>query len=200
MPVPAIPEAGRPIGALPMRRPLAPPFARPSGWTLVEASVTAAVAAGLLALALPSMATLRLHLQVQASLHALSASMALARANAVQRGVPTTACPSADGLSCRVDADWSSGWIVYVDPGLQPQPASPDALIEVAPALPPGLQLMGSPGRPRLRYQPDGMAGGHNLSLRLCGRGAGAPLHATVVVSRGGRVRVQRPVGAGTPC
>lgn len=172
--------------------------APPRGLTLVELCATLLVASVALALALPAMADLQDRVRRQAALHALTASLAGARIAAVGRGRPVTACPSRDGRRCRDDLDWRDGWIVYVDPDRRPQPASPADILQHAPPLPRGLALWSSPGRHRVRFQPDGMAGGSNVSLRLCSAGAAPRQHATVTISLSGRTRT-RPSATPAP-
>jgi type IV fimbrial biogenesis protein FimT len=172
---------------------------RPSGLTLVELVTTLAVAAILLALAGPPLSRLLAEARVLNGLHSLTLALGLARLTAVTEGVPVTVCPSADGRRCRFDLTWDEGWIVYRDPGRQPQPETPEALILHQPAPGSGLQVRSSIGRHRVRYQPTGFSGGSNLTLRVC---AGRPArHAgNVVVSLAGRPRTQRVRDADTPC
>lgn len=172
--------------------------APPRGLSLVELCATLLVLAVVLAMALPAFADLGERLRRQTALHGLTASLAGARIAAVGRGRPVTACPSRDGLRCRDDLDWRDGWIVYVDPGRRPQPAAPADILQHAPPLPRGLALWSSPGRHRVRFQPDGMAGGSNVALRLCATGAAPRLLATVTISLSGRTRT-RPATTPAP-
>ncbi len=176
------------------------PSSPPRGLSLVELCATLLVVSITLALALPALGGLRERLRQQAALHALTSSLAAARIAAVTRGRPVTACPSRDGLRCRDDLDWRDGWIVYVDPRRLPQPPDQAHVLQHAPALPAGLRLWSTTGRHRVRYQPDGMAGGSNVSLRLC-TDAGVPRHlATVTVSLSGRARTRPAETPAAPC
>ena len=163
---------------------------RHAGFSLVELVATVAVLAIVLALALPSFRALAERHQSLGAFHSLTAALAGARIAAIQRGRPVSVCPSADGRSCRTDGDWSKGWLVYSDPERSPQPASPDAILWVEQRSDEAVLIRASSGRPRVRYQPTGFAGGSNASLRLCTRD-GRHL-GSIVVNLAGRARSER--------
>ena len=160
---------------------------RQGGFTLVELVATLAVLAVLLALALPSLRELRERQQALAAFHALTVALAQARFAAIQRGRPVTVCPSLDGLGCREDLVWDDGWLVYADPRRQAQPADPADILWVERLGAGGVGIRSTTGRHRVRYQPTGLAGGNNVSLRLCSRD-GRHL-GNVVVNGAGRAR-----------
>jgi type IV fimbrial biogenesis protein FimT len=172
---------------------------RSLGYTLVELATCVAVAAILLAVAGPPLSRLMAEARLLNGLHAMTSSLALARLAAVSEGVPVTVCPSADGRTCRLDLTWDAGWIVYRDPRRQPQPTSADALLLHQQAPSGNLRIRSSIGRHRVRYQPSGLSGGNNLTLRVC---IGDPArHAgNVVVNLAGRPRTRRIPGAWPPC
>lgn len=169
------------------------------GFTLAELVVTVAVLGITLALAVPSMARLRERAQTLDALHGLTSSLAQARMSAVMRGRPVSVCPSADGLRCRGDLVWDAGWLVFVDADRSGQPAGPTAIIRHYPRSPDDPPVRATPGRHRVRYQPDGMAGGSNISLSLCRRGD-ASLIGRVVVNLAGRVRSENLQDRQVPC
>lgn len=170
------------------------------GFTLVELVVTVLVLAIALAVALPAFGALRERFAAMNTFHALTAALMSARMAAITHGRPVTVCPSADGLSCRLDLRWDQGWIVYRDPGRTPQPADAGAILWVERRAPGPLAVRSSVGRHRVRYQPTGFSGGNNLSLRACSL-RGAHLLGAVVVNVGGRARVEwAREGQNTPC
>ena len=157
------------------------------GFTLVELVVALAVLAIMLAVALPSFRALRERQQALAAFHSLTVALAQARMAAIQRGRPVTVCPSRDGRHCREDLAWDEGWLVYADPRRRPQPDDEAAILWVERREAGGVAVRSTLGRHRVRYQPTGLSGGNNLSLRLCSRD-GRHL-GSVVVSRAGRAR-----------
>lgn len=84
------------------------------GVTLVELSTTLLTAAVALTLGIPAFGVLRADFRYSQVSSDLMASFALARSEAVRRGVEVSVCPSGDGLTCTdpPSADWSTGWIV----------------------------------------------------------------------------------------
>ena len=167
------------------------------GFSLVEAVAVVAVASILLALALPSFRGLLERQRTGAALHLLATDLALARNTAISRRTPVTVCPSrGDGL-CRVDTDWSTGWLIYLDPKRSPQPrTSGDILQQSHQPVHPTIRVQSTVGRLRVRYQPAGFSGGTNLTLRIC---AGEHLYGEVVVNNAGRPRTHRRTDS-APC
>lgn len=164
-----------------------------AGFTLIELLAAIAVVATLATMAAPAMTRAWQRTNILQALHATTSSLAIARTVAITRGQPVTLCPSNDGVNCSGDLDWSSGWIVFVDPGRRHQPASQDQVIEVAAAIKGNLTLRSSAGRPRIRYLPHGWASGTNASLHLCSKGGRGVLLASVIINNAGRTRTVRP-------
>lgn len=165
------------------------------GFTLLELLVALAIAGVLFGVAVPSMNTLLTTMRVHGASHQLTAEFALARALAISRNTPVTACPS-DGQRCLAGSDWSDGWIVFTDPGRRNQPDSPDAIVSHHQARRDGIRIHSTQGRPRLRYLPTGMSGGSNLTVSICNANR---LHARIIVNNAGRTRSER-ASKGTPC
>ena len=161
---------------------------RTRGWSLLELVAVLAVLAVLLAAAYPSMAVLSERMDRLRAFNSLTTALAQARMTAVARGRPVTVCPSADGRTCRGDLVWDDGWLVYFDPSRSPQPAHSDDVLWAETRNPGQIAIRGTIGRHRVRYQPTGMSGGNNASLRLCSRKRGVHL-GSVVVNMAGRVR-----------
>ncbi len=79
------------------------------GFTLVELMVTVVVAAILLALAIPSFATMIRKNRAASDISALTTTIAYARSEAVARGRNVCVTPSTNGGA------WKNGWKVRVD-------------------------------------------------------------------------------------
>ncbi len=85
-----------------------------SGLTLVELLVTVAVVAILAIIAPPMLANILDSNRSIAQYNQLAGSLALARSEAIKRGVVISVCGSSDGATCDT-ANWESGWLVFTD-------------------------------------------------------------------------------------
>ena len=161
------------------------------GFTLVECVITLAVTAVLCSLALPGFSDLLRKQRTATALHLLSAQLAQARNTAIMRKQPATLCPSSGDGRCRLDGDWSRGWLLYDDPGKKDQPTSTSTILsEQRKPFPDSVTVTSSKSRPRLRYQASGQSGGSNLTLSICQDGL---LQGEVIVNNVGRVRTRKP-------
>lgn len=168
-----------------------------AGFSLIELVVTVAVAAIILAIALPAFGAMLQHARERRAYELLTLAFASARLESVKAGRPVTVCPSSDGLGCRDDDVWTQGWIIYEDPERSPQPGDGDAVLQRFDAIGKGLRLRSSAGRKRVRFVPSGWAYGSNVSVRLCGSDG---YLGAVIVNIAGRARTERQHGGPTPC
>ena len=161
-----------------------------AGFTLVEALTTLAAAALTLTVALPTFSGVIERNRTTATLHQLSADMAMARTSAIVQRRQVVVCPKAGDQRCSELADWSLGWLVFTDADGNRQPDAPADVLRITDA--PGgagrLQLLSS--RPFLRYQVDGRSAHSNLTVHVC---SGGLLQGQVVVNNHGRARTARP-------
>lgn len=156
-----------------------------AGLSLVEQVMVLAVLIVLAGIAVPSMARLLGSHRLQSAQFDYLAAMRYARAEAVQTGTHVLLCPSRDGNRCGDDTDWNRGWLLALD---RDHDGHPDGAPLRVRRLDGKLTVLGSSGRDRVRFLPDGSALGSNLSLLLCSRDApGSAL--LVVVSNAGRAR-----------
>jgi type IV fimbrial biogenesis protein FimT len=157
------------------------------GFTLLESLITMAILAIVVAISIPSMAALVARHRTVSNVNQLITHMHLTRSTAITRRASAVLCPSLDGQRCQQGTDWSHGWIVFTDPDGDYQPgSSSDVLLSESRGDGSGITVHSSAGRTRLRYRPDGLASGTNLTLSLCRSGQ---LVARVVVNNTGRPR-----------
>lgn len=88
---------------------------RQRGLTLVELMVTLAVGIILLAVALPMYRSITANNRVAGQTNALVSALQLARSEAVTRLAPVTVCARSNDTTCGTSANWSNGWLVFVD-------------------------------------------------------------------------------------
>lgn len=163
------------------------------GATLIELLMAALVLAVLGTLAVPAFGTLLERSRVQAADQAFVAALHFAREAAVRSGARTLVCPSVDGTHCIDDGHWEAGWVVAIDRDRDGQPDTGPLLRgdhDSTNRIPQGatrLRLQSSVGRPRVVFQPDGSAGGSNVTLLICRPGGQSG--RGIVVSNSGRIR-----------
>jgi type IV fimbrial biogenesis protein FimT len=84
------------------------------GFTLIELMITIAVAAILLAIAIPSYRTMILNNRQDSVVDAVMTALNYARNTALSTDQPDTVCPNGGGGAC--GAAWSAGWLVNTAP------------------------------------------------------------------------------------
>lgn len=157
------------------------------GFTLIELMLALAVAAVLGSLAAPAMSEFVARQRIDAAAHDIAAHINLARLQAVTHAERVVLCPSVNGAECTGMNRWDAGWIVFRDRDNNGRPDAPDDLLRVGAAL--KRLAVDSAGRTRIRYQPDGTAGGSNLTIKLCDPER-PEIARAVIVSNPGRPRV----------
>ena len=88
---------------------------RSRGFTLIELMITLVLAAIILTLAVPGFQDIIRNNRAATQANELVTALGLARSEAVKRGARVSLCPSTDQASCTGGADWSNGWIVFLD-------------------------------------------------------------------------------------
>jgi type IV fimbrial biogenesis protein FimT len=92
-----------------------PVLTRASGVTLIELTMTMAIVAVLMAVAIPSFQYVTNSNRISSEANALLGDMQFARGEAIKQGLTVIVCTSSDQKTCSGSTSWKSGWIVYVD-------------------------------------------------------------------------------------
>lgn len=158
------------------------------GFTLVEALTALAVAAVLIAVAVPawSAAVARGHAMDAQTRITTTLVRVVERSSAV--GQEVVVCPSPDGARCVASTDWSGGWIGFADLDGDRQRRDGEPIVHVDTRLEGRATLVTSAGRSRLVFQPSGGNAGSNVTFTLC-HPAISDKATTLVLANNGRMR-----------
>ncbi len=172
--------------------------ARQAGLTLLELLVTLTVTAILGVTVVPAMLDLIDRNRISASLNELVTHIHLARSQAIKNRYRAILCPSNDGRTCLRSGEWHHGFMLFDDNNGNRKPDPDERVIRFRKALP-GVTMTSSRYRNKIVYQSNGMAGGTNLTITICGSRA-AP--QAIILSNTGRPRTadKRPDGKPLKC
>ena len=128
------------------------------GFSLLELLVTIAVAAILLAVAIPSYRSVVQRNAMAATVNDLVGDLNYARSQAVTRGQDVFVCSSNNQLNCNGGKDWSTGWVIYaaVDPSENSPTPTKDNRLRVHGPVGAGFQI--SAGGGSLSFNSSGFA------------------------------------------
>lgn len=162
------------------------------GFTVIEALITVAILAILLALAAPGFSKFIKDNRRAGAVNDLIVSVQIARSEATRRGQRVVVCPSNDAQTdCADTTDWSGGWIVHAITADGPE------VIRVFPATP---LVMISSDEARFIYPPPtdrlGTSEPPNLALWTVMDDRGSEHARFVDVLPSGRPRTLCPQGA----
>lgn len=115
-----------------------------SGTTLLELLVVLAIAAILLAIGIPSFASLASSSHLTSATNSMVASLHLARSEAIKRNSRTVLCPSANGTACAASGGWHQGWLVFHDGNNNAALDTGEAVILIQRGMPDGFRLTGN--------------------------------------------------------
>jgi type IV fimbrial biogenesis protein FimT len=165
------------------------------GFTLIEALVVIAVAAILLAIAVPAWS----HARAAANAGAVRAELAVSLLEAVRHssiaGTEVVVCPASSSGLCSGSTNWDSGWIAFADINGSRAPDPNETRLTGGKALPDDVHLRTTSGRTRLVFQPNGGNAGSNVTFTLCDS-RGAKSATTLVLSNAGDLRPGQPTDA----
>jgi type IV fimbrial biogenesis protein FimT len=165
------------------------------GVTLVELVIVLAIAALLMAVAVPFYGDWIADYQVLNHAQALAGTMNLARTEAIKRGSRVNLCKSRDLRQCASGGDWDAGYVVYVDTDRDGAVDAGDTALRVQEPAIAGVTIRGNrPVADYVSYTSLGSARMLNGALQMgtftvCKSGRRA---VDVVLANSGRARIQR--------
>ncbi|QHS09189.1 GspH/FimT family pseudopilin [Sinimarinibacterium sp. NLF-5-8] len=132
------------------------------GFTLLEAMITIAILAVVLAIAIPSFKSLTASRAVNSQLSALAGALRLTRAEAIKHGARVSICPN---MACSGN-QWKDGWIIFLDPTGTGAVTSANVLHQ-QPAFSNSGGIYFCGGKNRIAFKGNGLAGGGQSSFSI---------------------------------
>ncbi len=165
-------------------------------FTLVELLLVVTIAAGLAAMALPSLGAMLATQRMVSLVNGFVASLHLARGEAIKRNGRVVLCKSPGGQACSAAGTWDRGWVVFHDVNNNAALDPGEPVIEQRQGGAPGLSLAGN--APVAHYVSYSASGSAKLvsgafqagTFTLCPAAAMPELQRQVILSRTGRPRV----------
>jgi len=170
---------------------------RARGFTFLEMLVVIAIAAVLVTIAIPSMASMMKSIKLSSASNSFLSYLHLARSEAIKRNSRVVLCKSADGLSCTHSGGWEQGLIVFHDANDNGALDVGETIIVRAEALPSTLKLVGNLNVARyVSFAGNGatkLVGGafQAGTLTLCHASLSAGEGRQIILNAVGRPRVQ---------
>ncbi len=147
-------------------------FRNQLGFTAIEVLMVMIIVAVLAAVGIPSYRELVQNMRAVTLSTDFNTALAYARSEAVKRGEFVTICPAANATfnACGNNANWTNGWIVFVDPNDDGTIASPNDRLRTQDALQQGTTF--NTTQNRITYASTGFltagAGTYTMSAPDC--------------------------------
>lgn len=99
------------------------------GFSVIELMITVAIAAVLLALAVPNFRDALSRTRVAGTADELQSALSLARAEALKLKSPVTLCARATDSTCATGTSWANGFLLFQDPNGNGIPESTERML-----------------------------------------------------------------------
>jgi type IV fimbrial biogenesis protein FimT len=158
-----------------------------------------AVAAILLAIAVPNYQNFVLNSRMTSQSNDLLSALQLARSEAIKRNVRVSVCKSAGGGACAAAGTWAQGWMVFDDAGVAGTVDGTDQPLQVYGALAGSGTVAATANVSNfISYLPAGttaLVAGSTATLTLCPGVAGMD-GRDIEIAAAGRARIESPAAA----
>ena len=168
---------------------------RCGGFTLIELMITITLGAIVMGIGVPSYQNFVVKNRIQTQANEIRSSLAMARVEAIRRGLRVRVCPGQNG--CDGTENWQGGWNSFVDRNNDNtrDDAANETALEVHVRLDGGSTLTGANN---VIFKSDGTVV-RARTMILCTADSDAQHRRRIDISNVGRVRVCRPPAAGEP-
>ena len=161
---------------------------RCGGFTLIELMITISLVAIVMGIGVPSYQDFVVKNRIQTQASEIRSTLAMARVEAIRRGLRVLVCPGQDG--CAAGTDWhDNGWNSFVDSNMNSRFDPDEIRLEVHTRLDGGSTLTGAAN---VIFRSDGTAN-EARTLNLCSADEHAQHRRRISISSVGRVRVCAP-------
>jgi type IV fimbrial biogenesis protein FimT len=163
------------------------PVRHQAGFTLLELLVTLSILLILAFGVVPGFMDMVDRNRITTSLNDFITYLHLSRSEAIKHRYRAVLCPSSDGKTCLKTGDWHKGIMLFDDSNRNSRLDGSDRIIRFHKATP-GITITSSRYRRKIIYQANGMSGGTNATVTVCGQ-HGARHAMAVIISNTGRPR-----------
>ncbi len=168
------------------------------GFTLTELLIVLAMAAILVAIAVPSYGFLVTSGRLASATNDMLLALHLARSEAIKRGTRVTVCktsnPDASAPDCDSSAKWEQGWLVFVDRGVTGTIDPDDTVLAVHEGIAGWADISAVNFNLYVSYLPTGTSRGSNGlgndTMKICVAGE----RRDIIVNTVGRPRVAKGI------
>lgn len=163
-----------------------------TGFSLIEFCLALALLALMLASGLPALSRSIERNQARVAIETIYRAVNLTRFTAINHGVLTTLCRSADGQSC--SGNWQQGFIVFTDHNADRLVNGDDQLIRIfpAPAASGTLKFRAFQNKQYLQMTPQGFTRHQNGNFTYCPESGEAELAQQLIINHSGRTYFAR--------
>jgi type IV fimbrial biogenesis protein FimT len=173
------------------------------GFTLVEMLITTSIVIIIFSIGAPAFTRILSDIRMSAQANDFSASVLLARSEAIKQGRTVTLCQSSDGSTC-TGSNWHQGWIIFVNNSTPPNPGvvdTGDTIIKVYRDFSTEGHTLN--GTANITFNPSGQNTSGPLTLALCRSDKEIVNRVITVAANSGRVQITKnyaPTGTLTSC
>lgn len=169
-----------------------------AGFTLIELIVALAIGSILITIAAPAVSSMLEKNRMVTKIYEFIGQLNYARSTAINSSKHVVFCKSSDGTSCDSDAEWSDGWIIFIDVTHDQQRDSNEPLLRLHGKSDTELDYKAFGSDDYVTFQPSGILKMGNGTFTFCPHSDEIAPRA-VILAKTGRIRISRQKANGDP-